>query len=262
MDASQIAVQEVLQKKFHELRQKNPSYSLRAFAKKTELSSGALSQILNGKRRVSFKIAQRLATRLAIDPQERAHLLNHFPQRHAPKSPRQKIASHQYLQLSADQFKVIGEWYHFAILSLINTKNFSEDTDFIARRLGVTSRNVKDGLDRLLRLGLITKNKNGKLKRSAVKFQTTDEISSPALRRSHSANLELAQKALDHIPIQQRDFTAITMAIDPKKIPKVKEKIRAFQDDISQLLESGSRTEVYKFCIQLFPLTQITGESP
>ncbi len=47
-------------------KEKNPFYSMNSFARSLELSSGALSQILAGKRsigsRTAFKISQNLAT--------------------------------------------------------------------------------------------------------------------------------------------------------------------------------------------------------
>lgn len=40
-------------------------------------------------------------------------------------------------QLSMDQFAIIADWYHFAILNLINTPGFKSDISWIAKRLGL-----------------------------------------------------------------------------------------------------------------------------
>jgi UV DNA damage repair endonuclease len=47
------------------------------------------------------------------------------------------------------------------------------------------------------------------------------------------------------------------MAIDPKKLSVAKELIRKFQDDLSDLLESGNQTEVYRLSTHLFPLSKL-----
>jgi hypothetical protein len=54
----------------------------------------------------------------------------------------------------------------------------------------------------------------------------------------------------------ERDFTTVTMAIDKRKLSTAKELIRKFEDELSDLLESGHRTDVYRLSVQLFPFTK------
>jgi uncharacterized protein (TIGR02147 family) len=142
----------------------------------------------------------------------------------------------------------------------MRTRNFTSNPNWIAKRLGISVSEVKDALERLTRLGLIHVNDRGDLVRGKAKFRTTDDVVNLSLRQAHSDNLELARNSLARDSVDQRDFTAATMAIDPKKLPEAKERIRKFQDDLAELLESGSQTEVYKICIQLFPLTDLNTE--
>ena len=48
--------------------EKNPNYSLRAFAKSLDIGPSALSQIVRGKRKLTKKMTLRLADRLDISP--------------------------------------------------------------------------------------------------------------------------------------------------------------------------------------------------
>ena len=50
---------------------RNPSYSLRSFAKALGISATALSEALNGKRCLRRDSAQKIADRLAIPPEDR-----------------------------------------------------------------------------------------------------------------------------------------------------------------------------------------------
>jgi hypothetical protein len=52
----------------------------------------------------------------------------------------------------------------------------------------------------------------------------------------------------------------MTMAIDPKKLPQAKERIRDFRRGLSEFLESGNRSEVYRINIQLMPVTKKRGK--
>jgi uncharacterized protein (TIGR02147 family) len=262
----QVAVQKLLQRKLAQVQEDNPRYSLRAFAGRVKLNPGVLSGILNGKRFVSRKLAERLASNLLLDPQERSELLSRFPEKRSYKKAgamATESVDPKYLELSAAHFRVMGQWEHFAILSLLNTKNFKSNLDWISRRLGVPKKTVEASIQRLVDLGMIERDAKGHLTRSTPSFRSTDDVADISVRKSHDQSLELARASLHRDSVRARDHTSITMAIDPAKIGQAKEAIRRFQDEISALLESGDQTEVYRMSVQLFPLTRIEeGEFP
>lgn len=248
----QGAVSTILNEEFVSLRAKNPSYSLRAFAKRLQLSPSALSEILNGKRKISRNMAAKLADRLMLTPERKNRLLKIFPEKKQPALKAEKAL----VQLNMDHFHAISDWYYFAILSLAETDNFKSDIDWIARRLGLNKNTTHTAIDRLLRLEMLEEDRKGNWRPTGVTYTTSDEINNVSLRFSHLQGLELAKASLENDPTDQRDFMAITMAIDPKKIPEAKKRIRKFRDDLCAYLESGNKSEVYRFCMQLIPLTR------
>lgn len=60
---------------FNDRKDKNPRYSLRAFARSLGVSSGQLSEILSGKRPLSHKLARRIAIALALTEEESQKLI-------------------------------------------------------------------------------------------------------------------------------------------------------------------------------------------
>jgi len=60
---------------FNERKDKNPRYSLRAFARSLGVSSGQLSEILSGKRPLSHKLARRISIALALTEAESQKLI-------------------------------------------------------------------------------------------------------------------------------------------------------------------------------------------
>lgn len=146
----QVAIQSLLTKKLAELQSKNPSFSVRAFAGRLGLQPSATNEILRGERRVSRKMAERIANRLHLDPSERVELLRGFEE---AKSKKRDEIGGDYLKLTADQFRILSDWLHFAILNLISTQDFKHDSAWIAKRLAVSESQTKTALDRLLRLG-------------------------------------------------------------------------------------------------------------
>jgi hypothetical protein len=75
----QLAIQRLLHRKLEQARLRNPAYSVRALAMKVGLGSPALSEILNGKRRVSLKLALRIGERLCLSPPEVREIAELFP---------------------------------------------------------------------------------------------------------------------------------------------------------------------------------------
>lgn len=265
----QVAFQRLLNERFIEAKKKNPRFSLRAFARQIKLNPGALSAIMNGKRAVSHKLVARVAERLYMDPQERSELLMRFPRvrrsfSRAFKGGGNPLSARnmQYLELSAAQYRVIGDWEHYAILSLMNTVGFRNEVPWIAERLGISKVRTTLAVKRLISLGMIQTDESGFWQRSVPRYRSTDDVADLAIQKSHEQALELAKESLTKDDIAVRDHTAITMAIDPKQLPRAKELIRQFQDDISELLESGSRREVYRFTTQLVPVTRTAKGNP
>ena len=251
----QLALQRKLNEALTSARLRNRAYSLRAFARKLEISPAALSEILNGKRNVSKRLAERLVRNLVLPPSDAKAILDLFPE--PGEARRQAVAPRlEFNDLSNDQFHVIADWHHYAILSLAETSDFKPDPAWIAARLNIKVVDAQNALARLERLKMITTDSHGAIIASKA-VQTSEDVSSLASRKAHSQNLDLANRSLERDGADERDFTAITMAIDVKKLPEARRMIREFREHLSRFLETEERTEVYKLCVQLFPLSSL-----
>ncbi len=255
----QQLIQKILITKYEEARLRNPHYSRRAFSKRIGVSPGAMSELFNGQRRVSAKLAERICERLALDPQERSELLSIF--RNKTQVTKNDEVEPNYLQLSLDHFKIIGDWYHFAILRLMFTFDFKSNISWIAQRLGLSFNVVETAVQRLKRLAIIKEEKNGSWTRSKINYRTSDDVSNISVQRAHGQYLEKAREALDTLPVNERDFTSLFFTCNHDQLPRMKELIRKFQDEFSNEIESEQKAEVYQMCIQVFPITKTRSEN-
>jgi uncharacterized protein (TIGR02147 family) len=235
---------------------RNGNYSRRMFALQIGISSGRLSELMNGKRQLTTALAQKISSQLLLTPEERKELMQSLDNE-------ANLVSSNYEPLSADTFYALSDWQHFAILNLMDTDDFEHDVHWIAKRLAISLDQARDAVNRLLRLNLIVE-RNGKWTKRATHLTTTHDIESIALRVSHRQSLEQVAEAMDKVPLDLRDITSITMAIDLKRIAQAKELIKKFRRDLSAFLESGdNKEEVYNLNIQLVPVTDIgTGKKP
>jgi transcriptional regulator with XRE-family HTH domain len=248
---------EILLKKFKESQLKNPRWSQRAFAKKLGVSSGALSEIMNGKRSMSPQLKKKIVSVLHLSPTEQLDFFgDDIPLNLKP-------VRHEYFRLSVDQFHLISDWWHFAILNLIRTKGFKAQHAWIAERLGIPLKVVSESWDRLFRLGHLKRSKSTVV-RVHPKIETTDDFFDLSIRKAHVEDLKLIEKSILNGSTEKRDHTSITLVVNNKNIKKAKELIRLFQDQFSELVEvknNEAGDEVYRLSISFYPLTQIK-ESP
>lgn len=264
----QLAIQDKIRSHFANLQRKNPAFSLRAFALKLDISPSALSEIMAGKRKVSKKMAVKLLDRMYLDPKEAEAIKllfdgkgnGHDQEADSEKGLLQKYKKNiNYLKLSSDQFNMISEWQHFALLSLMETVDFVSDIPWMAKRLALSVTDVQKTLTRLTDLNLVSRKYN-RYAPTNEPLITSDDVANQAVRKAHYEDLKLAEKVLDHCPVELRDFTAVTVAVDKSKIPEAKKMIREFQDSLSQFLEDGKKDEVYKLTFYMYPLS--TSETP
>ncbi|MBS1962355.1 MAG: TIGR02147 family protein [Bdellovibrionales bacterium] len=251
-----------------ELRiERNPRYSLRAFASSLELDSSACSQILSGKRVPATAVAKRVMEKLGLDLREQEAFLRSLGQtklrqglkRVNPKL--RKLASaaspakaHTRRDLSVDAFRAIARWYYYAILELTKLPDFEDSPKWIARALGIGESEAAFAVDRLLELQMLER-AEGVLRKTAGSFYTADpHLTSSAHRRRQKEILEKSVLALETAPIATRNHSAMTVAIDPALIPEAKKRIANFLQELSTFLESNGAKEVYELHLGLFSL--------
>lgn len=244
---------QVLSSEFIRRRSKNPLYSLRRFAEHLGIPSGRLSEILNGKRALSYKQALKIASSLNMRPAETSALLECLG--NSDKNPKKVSVPQSELVLQEEIFTLITEWYHYAILSLIRTDDFDPRPKVIARRLGISSIEASTALRRLENLNLIQKQK-GSWQRTYEPITTSWDIPSSALRKAHEQDLQQAITALYEVPAKEREISSFTFPSSPSMVPKAKKQIRNFLKKLSKQMESGKCTEVYNLNIQLIPVTR------
>lgn len=232
-----------LSNEYTKARAKNPSYSLRAFSSRLGIQVSALSEILNGKRVISKKMGLRILLGLGLSPIESENILS-------------DSNKDEESNLSLDYFKAISNWYYFAILSLAEIPNFEANPAWVARRLNISNREAKEAIERLIKLEMLVEKEDGSYGASGVQYKTPTDILNTSLKNHTVQTLELATDSVINDPVEERDFSTITMAIDPENLGEAKNMIKSFRKRLSKKLESGNKKEVYKLAIQLFPLSR------
>lgn len=234
---------------------RNPRYSLRAFSKACGVSHTVLSLVLNGKRKLSKKAGEKIADFVGLSPEMRNALV---PSNKKNANPRIKSRPSVFKNMSVDTFSFISEWYHLAILSLLEIENAKLEAKWISKQLGISELEASLAIDRLKRIGLVVQDSNGSWKQSGLPIAFDNKHSTSATRNYQR---QLLQKGLDSIEshaFEDRDFSSMTLAMSASQLEYAKKKIKAFKRKLTAELESqGSPDAVFEMVFQLFPVTPI-----
>ncbi len=271
----------MLRELFEERRSRNAAYSLSAFARDLGVSISVLSRTLNGRRPASLKLGLQISAALGLS-QGQSKALTASILHAAPKAAKisKKLRTQlenetaqagdwngtpTYTTVELERFKSISNWYHLAILNLARLADFDSDPVAISARLGILSSEAKSAIDRMIALGLLVEDQDGKLTRSNVSFYIQTQKSEVAMRRFHTQMMQKATEQLqDGSPeaFQKRLINGVTLACSSEQIETIKDKINEFQDSLIGFV-AGSTNEpnqVYQFNVQLFPLTVSKNE--
>jgi uncharacterized protein (TIGR02147 family) len=262
--------QEFLKNELDSRKTANSSYSLRAFARDLELTPPVLSSILNGKKGISTERAKKIAQKLKLNKNQFEWFVASAGSLHARS---QKVRStfkekmslcekpNEFNELSLDYFKVIADWYHFAILELTYLENFQADFEWIAEKLGISTKEVSDAVARLLKLDLL-EIKNGRWIDTFKFLVTPNDVPSLSLKKYHSQLIQKSQKALFDQDVEKREYGSHVVSIDSDKLPELKKYIREFRNNFEKLVNSSKKkNDVYCLSLQFFSLTNVTKEN-
>jgi uncharacterized protein (TIGR02147 family) len=263
---------EFLNASFAASKRANPKFSLRSWAKHLGLNQAAmLSMVLQRKRKLlpslSSKISAhyRQAGRFSETEARYFDILVVFANATTleEKSFYQNILStlrpdRTFALLHLDQLRLISDWYHIAILEMTGLKDFTASPRWICERLGdgtnPTDSQVRDAIDRLLRLGLLEKDRERGLKKTSAQLTTPTDIPNNGLQRFHSQMIQKSLMALAKRSVHDRDVTGHTLVISRDKLPEAKRMIRKFRRKFMECIETPHGDDLYQLNIQLFSL--------
>ncbi|MBX3018758.1 MAG: DUF4423 domain-containing protein [Bdellovibrionaceae bacterium] len=156
--------------------------------------------------------------------------------------------------ISDENFSMIKEWHHFAILSVLELNDFETSIPAIARALNLSESTVQDSVEKMTSQNLLLRDADGTLSPTGLSYFTTDDIPSLVIQAAHRDGLSLSAQALEEVPTLERDFTALTFSGSSRQLARAKKEIRRCLDRVSQIMASPDKDQVYRMSIQLFPV--------
>lgn len=254
--------------KFELRKKQNSSYSMRAYARDLDISSGKLSDILNNNAGMTQTTAEKIALNLNLTAED-TNLFLHLVRLNALKNSSTELKALQnqtyqydssYVVLADDHYKALTEWYYFALADLVALKTFQNDEKWIAAKLRIELHQVRPAIESLKRIGLL-REAEGRLEQAFDYCVSPSGTPSETAKKFHTQLLDKAKEALIEQPIEERDFTSGFLRMRKSDISYVAKRIKEFRRELIKELESGEGHDgVYAFSIQLFKIDNESSE--
>jgi uncharacterized protein (TIGR02147 family) len=157
-----------------------------------------------------------------------------------------------------DQFDYYESWLNPVVREMapqMGDVTPAQIADKIA--FGTQTAEVKKALSLLQKVGLLKKGERG-FEQAAKSITTGNlEIASLSVREMHRQMGELAVRALDEIPVKERDISGLTLGVSENAFFRISQEIADFRRRISSIvMEDTGENRVYRLNVQLFPLTK------
>lgn len=249
----------------------NPRYSLRAYARDLCLSPSHLSGVLKGQYGLSREGATNIAKKIGLSRTESEFFIQSVESLYGRSQLARTVAAEKLSQLQnkkrpqqlkLDHFRLIADWFHFAILELTYLKKFKGNFKWMANALGLNEIQVSAAVHRLQRLGLLSISKND--------WRPTDDMTetdfnspSEAVKTFHTQLLDKAKQAIRFQSLEDRDFRSTVLAIRKDRLPEAKAALAKLHQEFCEQVSGDSieKDQVYCLSTQLFSLTDFKEHS-
>jgi uncharacterized protein (TIGR02147 family) len=245
------------------------SFSFRYFAAKAGVSASVLKDIMAGRRRLSLAVMQKYAAAMNLTPKETEYfgavvqfvngISNDEKNLHFTRMLRLRGKS-AIKFIDEGQYEFFRRWYNSALREMVALSDFREDYGWIAKRCipRITAAQAKKSIEVMLQLGILRRNKQGKLEPADAVISSEYEMKSFVLRNFHTEMLGLAKEALERFEPHEREISSLTLGLSQKCFDRIKERIRTFKQELlTMVIDDTADSETVCQCnFQLFPLME------
>jgi len=247
----------------HKKRSTQGRFSYRIFSNKTKIQSpNYMKLIIDGDRNLTLPHARRVAKYCELDANETNYFLSlvkwnqseneeETEHRWSDVLKQRSVATRH--ELSSTQLAIVSDLKTISLFVLLQIEKENVSLERLAKRAGSTPEEVERGLELLEKAKLIQRSQTG-IKLLVRTLKSTDDVPSQSIRQFHRQALKAAEEALK-VDVAQREFISTTIALRKSDLPKLKEHLRAFRDEVLAFSGKNDPEEVYQLNVQLFPLT-------
>ena len=250
-------------------------YSFRNFSKAAGFTSpNFVKLVMDGERNLSSAAVEKCIAALRLVG-NRAAYFRVLVQMNQAKTDVEREAAYLELRrlvphakrklLDAESHDYLSHWLYPVLREMVLLPGFREDPYWITLRLRgrVQQAEVVAALRFLVQHGFLRRDDAGKLQPTDHMILTSDEVRSLAIRNYHRQMLDGAKYALESIPMDEREFGALTLTLPSSALEELKLRMKMFRQDLHRWAmessEGGAGEAVIQVNLQMYPHTVWLG---
>jgi len=259
-----------------ELKERDTRYSHRfVLARIGVRSSGWLADVLGARRNLTRDHITGFANLFALEPREELYfetLVQYGQARTIAEKKRvyEKLLTFHEIPkdlIDADRFEYFSKWYYAAVREYLLIEPFAGNHATLARRIrpAITPAQARESLELLEKLGFIRKYAGDVWRPAVEHVKKRSHFSAIHYYQYVKAQMELGMEALERIPKEERDVSAVTLTLSLEGFAQISEEIKALRQRMIQLSEAENRKfwdgvpgddrRVFQAVFQLFPVS-------
>jgi len=252
----------------------NPHFSYRYLSQKLAIkSAGFFSWVLQGKRNISARLVLEIIRYFKLTKEEGVYFESLVAFNQADTHDERRHAFDKLLlmrrgsvkQVDADACAFYRTWYYPALRELVAIMPVSDaNSAEIASKLSpaVKISDVKDALETLVRLGLVTKSPSQRYERTDKVLSSRENIPLVALHDYQISCMDIAKRAFDTFDKNERELSTVTMSIDDEAYLTIIERLATLRREVMEIARSvKTPSRVMQLNLQYFPLTAPSGSA-
>jgi uncharacterized protein (TIGR02147 family) len=243
--------------------------SSRAVALKTGIDPSYFSKVLKGSRNITHEQTIKIAEVVGFDTLQTEYfeLLVRFNQANGHDAKRiyfekmiKKNPAPAVARLTKEQYRFYNRWYHTVIRDLLHFYPHPRDYRAIAKMLlpAISPKQARDGVALLEKLGIIRPLSDGGYSLANEFITAGPEVKAFAIKNFQIAMMDMAKRALERLPKEKREISALTLSLSEQGFDEVKHAILEFKQKMFEIAQRDENISgVYQINFQAFPVSRV-----
>ncbi len=261
---------------FQSLKDRDPKFSHRYILQRLAVkSSGWLADMLSGRRLLNRSHLLGMSRVLGLSPREELYFETLADYNQAKNLLEKNRAYEKLLTfheipkdiIESDRFEYFSKWYYSAVREYLLIEPFRGDYARLGRRMrpALTAPQAREAIELLERLGFIKRLASGEYRPATEHVKKQSAFSPVHYFQYVKSQMELGIDALERIPKQERDISAVAVSLSLDSFNVIKEDIKTLRQKMIQLSEAenkkfwngiqGDSRRVYQGVFELFPVS-------
>lgn len=166
------------------------------------------------------------------------------------------------LSVGSHELRFLSQWWVPVVHTFLEVSGGKALPEEIASRLkpSITAEMAAEALEILKKLNFVKRLPSGRLGLSQTHLTISGPEKAVAVRSFQKAVLNHAIAALDDTPVDQRDISTLTVAVDAECFADIREMSREYRRQVQKRVEESSLPDrVMQLSMALFPVVPALG---